>query len=254
MGILLELKNRGIEVAKSNRLYRGYNMTPKGVVVSDRKCENEIHFLEGSNGKIFPCNETSVYIITGTKYEGKVYTKEELQKLVEQGEIFSFKSYELYSEYYDFPNNVELECCFKYGYSSRSRKYIEKVMNNIGLISYTDATNYGGGELGEPTEFDVLITFDDFLDADIQLGKIGNMWIAQTCYQYVIDDFAVIKMYFNRRPSSNDLKLAFAIRSFEQKPIEIFNCWECGHLTNWLDYDGDIKTKYDMAKEKYCGC
>ena len=61
-------------------------------------------------------------------------------------------------------------------------------------------------------------------------------------------------MYFDHNPSWNELKTAFTVREFESKPIEVFECWECGHMVNWLELDGDINRKYEMAKERYCGC
>lgn len=257
MSIMEELKNRNINVIKTDRLYKGYYNTPKGIVVSNMKskCTYGIYLLENDKGIIFPANDQIIYVLSGTEYDGKIKTKEEAERLVEEGKIFSFVSSELYAEYYDFKNNKELESCFKYGYSSRSRKYIESVMSNIGLLSYTDASNGSMREEGEPTPFEVVCTYDSFFNADTEIGKISSdLWIAQTCYRISIDDFAVIKMYFGHNPSWNELKTAFTVREFESKPIEVFECWECGHMVNWLELDGDINRKYEMAKERYCGC
>lgn len=257
MSIINELKNRGVPIVKSENLYKGYYNTPKGVVISMDKseCEDGIYFLMNSNGKIFPCDDHMVYVLTGTEYAGKVSTNKEAQQLAKEGKIYSFKSSDLYDEYYDFKNNKELECCFKYRYSSRSREYIESVMKEIGLIKYTEASNGSMSADGEPTMFEILHEYNLFMNATTEVGKLEDgLWIAQTCYQIEIDDFAVIKMYFDHDPSVNNIRKAFAIRSFESKPIEIFTCWECGRLTNWLDINGDIDKKYEMARERYCGC
>ena len=257
MSIINELKSRGVSIVKSENMYKGYYNTPKGVVVSMDKsqCEDGIYFLTNDKGKVFPCDDHVIYILAGTEYVGKVSTNKEAAELAKEGKIYSFKSSDLYDEYYDFKNNKELECCFKYRYSSRSRKYIETIMKEIGLINYTDANNGSMKPEGEPTNFDVIRKYSIFLNADTEVGELENkLWIAQTCYMIDIDDFAVVKMYFNHNPSIDDIKTAFAIRKFESKPIEVFTCWECGHLTNWLEIDGDIDKKYEMARERYCGC
>lgn len=257
MSILSELKIRNVDVIKSDRFFRGLYTTEKGVVVSmaESKCDDKIYFLKNKKEMTFPCNNKNVYIISGTEYEGKVKSKEEAKQLANEGKIFSFKGADLYSEYYDLRNNRDLECCFKYGYSYRSRKYIESVMENIGLESYTDANNGSMCDEGVPTEFDVEYQWTLFSNADVNVGKLDdNTWIAQACFQIDIDDFVIVKMYFNHRPSQKDLKVAFTIRRFELKPIEVFYCWECGNMTNWLELEGDIYKKYEMSRENYCGC
>lgn len=257
MSIINELKNRGISIIKSDDFYKGYYNTPKGVVISmdKSKCENGIYLLTNNNGRIFPCGDHMMYVLTGTEYAGKVSTNKEAQQLAKEGKIYSFKSSDLYDEYYDFKNDKELESCFKYGYSSRSREYIESIMKEIGLIEYTEASNGSMSTDGEPTMFEILHEYDLFMNATTEVGKLEDrLWIVQTCHQIEIDDFAVIKMYFDHDPSIDNIRKAFSIRSFEIKPIEIFTCWECGHLTNWLDIDGDIDKKYEMVRERYCGC
>ena len=258
MGIVSELKNRGIEVSKTDSFYRGYYTTKKGVSVSRREheCEKGIYFLETEKGKIFPCNNQVIYILSGTEYEGIVKTKEEAEELAREGKIYSLISSELYSEYYEFQADRDLESCFKYGYSYRSRTYIESVMKNIGLMQYTDASNGSGCEEGKPTKFDIVRIYSLFVNSeDTEVGKLDQkLWIAQTCHQIAIDDYAVIKMYFNHMPSESDIRTSFAIRKFERNPIEVFKCWECGHLVHWLELDGDISKKYEMAEECYCGC
>lgn len=257
MSILAELKKRNVDIIKSDHFFRGLYTTEKGVVVSmtESKCDDKIFFLEDRKGMTFPCNDKIVYIISGTEYEGKVKSKEEVEQLANEGKIFSFKCTDLYSEYYDLRNNRDLECCLKHGYSYRSRKYIEGVMENIGLEKYTDANNGSMCDEGVPTEIDVEYQWTLFFNADTNVGKLDDdTWIAQTCFRIDIDDFVVIKMYFNHSPSQNDLETAFAIRQFELKPVEVFYCWECGKMTNWLELEGDINKKYEMSRENYCGC
>lgn len=256
MRILNELKKRGIDVIQTDHLFRGLHKTEKGFVVTrvKSKADEGIYFLDDGKGKVFPCNDQTNYIVSGTEYEGKIKTIQQAKQLAEEGKIFSFKTPDLYSEYYDFKNNKDLECCFKYGYSYQSRKYIESTMEEIGLVKYTDVNNGSMNEEGEPTSFTIAETYEIFMNAVTEVGKIEDLWIAQTCVQISIDDFAVVKMYFSHMPSETDLQTAFAIRSFECEPIEVFRCMECGHMVNWLELDGNINVKYRMAEEKYCGC
>lgn len=257
MSIISELKNRGINVFRTDQFFKGIYNTPKGIVVTRNKskCENGIYFLENDAGKTFPCNNQTIYVLSGTGYKQKVTTKEEAEQLVNEGKIFSFKGLDLYSEYYNFQNDKDLECCCKYGYSTKSREYIEAVMKEIGLNYYTDTSNGSMCEEGDPTVFDIDCIYNLYFNAQTEVGQLhADLWIAQTCYRTEIDDFAVIKMYFNHKPSESDLRKAFVIRKFEHHPIEVFTCWECNHMVNWLELDGDIEEKYNMAQECYCGC
>lgn len=257
MNIIRELNKRGVNVSKGDELYIGYYETPNGVVVtrSKSKCTNGIYNLKNDKERIFPCNDHMIYITSGTDYDGKIKTKEEAERLVKDGKILSFKAKDLYYEYYNIDNDEDLRCALEYGYSSASKKYIELVMQDIGLIKYTDASNGSMTEEGNPTDFDIIYKYNLFLNAETEIGKIEqNVWIAQTCHQIEIDDFAVIKMYFSHKPSESDLRTAFAIRRFEFKPVEVFRCYECGRMVNWLELDGNIIEKYNKAEERYCGC
>ncbi|WP_290770695.1 hypothetical protein, partial [Anaerofustis sp.] len=127
-------------------------------------------------------------------------------------------------------------------------------MSDIGLIEYI--TSNDEDEISEATltNFDSVCKYCTFPNAYTYVGQIGGQWLAQTCYKTTIDDFAVIKMFFNHKPTYKEVRIAFDIRDFEQKPIEVFKCSKCKQLTNWLDFDGYIHDKYNMAEDKYCGC
>jgi hypothetical protein len=113
-------------------------------------------------------------------------------------------------------------------------------MRGIGMISYTDDVNGSGSAEGVPSDFKEIVKYAIFGNADTCVGKINDEWIAQTCFMVDIDDFAVIKMYFEHLPSKDEIRTAFTVRKFDYHPIEIFRCWECGNLTHWLELDGDI--------------
>lgn len=125
-------------------------------------------------------------------------------------------------------------------------------MQNIGLVNYTGDVNSCGGKDGEPTKFNVIDRYCLFMDADTEVGKTeDSQWIAQTIC-LMDDDFAVIKMYFDHKPTARDLETAFAVRNFERRPVEVFRCWECGHLTHWLEFPGAIEMKIAAARERCC--
>lgn len=256
MSILEELGKRGIDVTKTDSIFYGLQKTEKGYISTrdSSKCERGVYFLELSNGATIHCDDSIVYLVKGTEYEDKVKSKEDAAKLASEGKIFSFKSSDLYAEFYNFAEDRELECCFKYQYSSRSRDYIEKIMKEIGLVRYTDASNYGGGEDGVMSSFQILRIYDIFINLDIYVGKIGDLWIAQAVNWYIVDDYAVIKMYFDHLPSEQEVKTAFDVMKFEEKPIEVFKCYECGRRVHWLDTPPEtIGEKYYLATDRYCG-
>lgn len=261
MGIIETLKIKGIEIIKTPSLYVGYERTDAGLNGTRRteKVSDGIYFLHikaGDKGElVMPCCDKTIYISYGTEYFGTISSEDEAKKLSEQGKIYSFNSADLYAEYYDFTNNKELESFFKYHYSTRTRKYIEGVMQKIGLTHYTDA-EIGSSKEGTPEEFDVVERFESGIMATTEIGKLGDEWIAQTCFQFEIDGFAIIKMHFNRKPSFDSVKTAFAIRNYEKSITcqEVFKCWECGHLVHWLDSPGDISEKLKHLEDKYCGC
>ena len=137
------------------------------------------------------------------------------------------------------------------GYSMRTRAYIDGVMNKIGLTHYTDF------EYDTPEWFEVLEKFECGIFGTTEVGKLNeNEWIARTCYQFEIDDFQIIKMYFNKKPSSESVRTALTIRNFERRIVcnEVFVCYECARLTHWLDTPGDICGKFNHLKDNYCGC
>jgi hypothetical protein len=263
MSILEELKRRNVEIIKTDSKFRGIYETSYGDIIlscsgdSDLHCKEAIYFLarkDGKKGNVFPCLDMIVYIIDGTEYEGKVKTLKEAEQLAQEGKIYSFDSADLYAEYYDFKHNPNLGTVFKYGYTLKSRKYIEENMKNIGFLDYTDVVGSSGSKDRIPTKFDVVCEYDSSVCRKTQIGKLDDgRWIAQTFIQVDIDDEEVIKMYFDHQPSEHDLWIAFVIREYNTWPIENFVCEECGKAVNWLDIDGDIGTKYKRAKNRYCG-
>lgn len=251
MSIMSILKEKGIDVVKTDDLFKGYYTTDKGIVVSrdKEKCDKGIYFLLNTNKmNVLPCNDTELYVLTGTKYD-HVENISKAKELAEKGKIFSFKSSDLYAEYYDFKGDEDLMCIFKYGYSAKSRKYIESTIKDIGLVRYVNCYDSVFEDKGESLEeFDIECKYNIWSDPT-EIGKVADLWIAQTAY-----DGGFYKMYFDHLPSEHEVKTVFTIGNYERKPVDVFTCCECGNVINWLDLRGDIIDKYSMAKDRYCGC
>lgn len=178
-----------------------------------------------------------IYVTSGTEYQNKDISGDELRILAANGKIFSFKSSDLYAEYYHFNEDEDLECCFKYRYSARSRRYLEAIMRNIGLLYYTEMENSSGLSEGRPEGIELIKKYEEF-----EICKSGDKWIAQTGDQISYDDFSMIKFYFDHMPTIKEVKTSMEIREFEKNPVEVYYDYS-GNPRNWLDLEGSIKEK-----------
>lgn len=94
MAIIETLKSKGIDVVPDG-VFIGYERTDAGLNATHdpQKAEKRIDYLKPSMSKfVFPCNNDISYITTGSEYEGKVRSGEEVQKLAEQGLIYAISS------------------------------------------------------------------------------------------------------------------------------------------------------------------
>ena len=245
MKILRELSDKGIKVTKTEHFYRGLQTTEKGIVATRNESNSEkgIYFLE-IGGRTLPCNDQVIFITSGTEFEGKVKTKEEAEALAEAGKILSFKSSDLYAEYYNFAEDEDLECCFKYGCSARSRKYVEETMKEIGLSGFKEDDEY--------LDVETVKEYGLYINEPTKIGKLESGWVAQTEH-WNLDNYYVTKMYFDRLPTESEIVTAFYIIKFSYDPIEVFRCQGCDRISHWLEIPGDFKAKYTSAEERYCG-
>jgi hypothetical protein len=266
MNILSELERRGVKVAETKGALSGYRTTPQGPVscLSADQCDEGklVRALDLVRGDsvLHPGVHQTVNVIFDTEYAGQKLSEEEAQTLAKAGKIFSFCMEDVYTEYYGFASDPELKSFFEHGYSVRSRRYIEKVMQDIGLTYYTDAEGSPTGN-GRWEKFDRSEVFSVALNADTEVGKIDeNHWLAQTAIQGGIDSYGVVKMHFDHHPSGEQILTAFDVRRFDnyhilgRQSLEVFTCWECGRTTHWLDVPGSLHEKLDRAEDHYCGC
>ena len=84
-------------------------------------------------------------------------------------------------------------------------------------------------------------------------------WCVQFSQRTNVDDYDITRMYFNRRPSRNNIIIAQKVDDLKcdflcKRLNENFHCWECGTELHWLDIEGDFNEKITALQDKYCGC
>lgn len=220
----------------------------------NQKTKNTVHIDINENPMVFiPQNLSSVDLPKNL---------DNVKTLVDNKQALSVSGKELYRIYYNM--DEETYTRFAYGYSSRTKSYIDATKQRIGLESYTSVANCMGGADSVPTKGLEHIYYLPayFNSSEIEVGQSGEHWIAQFTHWYDIDDYAVTKFIFNRKPNIDMIYIAQTILEVEsyfkclvdRDKGEFFVCWECGCKTHWLDGPGDIQQKFDNLKEKYCGC
>lgn len=249
MSIIKELEKRGKLVEKSNFGLRGYRKTEAGIVVgrNETHYDRRLYILLDENGKQYPCDHANMYIISGTEYEGKIKSIKEAEKLAADGKIFSFDSYDLYSEYYDFEHDKELENCIFNNYSLRSKEYLSDVKKEIGLSSYSVECNGNSLLNGDGYK---KVDIHEFQWQPFSVGQIGNMWVAESGSGN-LSDYTLISFSFDHDPTDYEVKIAATIAEFSLHPYEVVYCTEQSKEINWLDISGDIFDKYITSKNYY---
>lgn len=140
----------------------------------------------------------------------------------------------------------------------RTGKYMDAVRNNIGLMRIEH-----GYDSFLP-EDKVQVRYKPWMNLasdGVEVGKVEEQWIAEFAYRCDIDDYDIVSYFYSKKPSEKDIRTTRLIEEIESYFFRhgwnhnTFTCWECGRGDiNWLDICGDIETKWDSFKEKYCGC
>lgn len=237
INIIQKIKEQGYETREH---INEYTKTPDGFL-EIRRGENPWKMIPRTNDRV-------IYFVG----DNLVSSTDEAKSLAKQGIIYKATTNEIYAAFFHF--DQEEQCKFRYGYGLKSRAYIESVMKEIGLKSIEEGVD-SGGETSSLPENAEKISY--FVNASTYIGKVDNLWLVETYYQYEIDDFAITKMWFSRKPTMQDIGAAFAIERIECKlhnNKETFRCWECGRTTHWVDVEGDIIEKVRRFEDRYCGC
>lgn len=146
---------------------------------------------------------------------------------------------------------------FEKAFDKRTYNYLQSCKKNLGLIDI----KYGyDGEIFE-NQFSYRIWADLTGSGAVEVGQLEDgTWVAEFSYRCGIDDYVIVDMYFEKKPSKKDImtaKLIEDILDYLFRPrwepfFMTFNCWECGSETHWLDIPGSLEEKWEYYKEKFC--
>lgn len=145
----------------------------------------------------------------------------------------------------------------RYEPDKRTKKYLDSVKNNIGYIK-TEA-DYNEIKINVVDKHFIWIGVTG--DGYVSVGQDdNNNWIAQYSIRTAIDDYTIVKHYFNKKPSVKDILMTERLKdinwyfNYNGWDKNTFICWECGIRHHWLDCPGDLMEKWENFKERYCGC
>lgn len=196
-----------------------------------------------------------IYIKTDQSVK-KPASTEEANKLIQEGKYILISADEVYKEYYNMSDDEFY--AYKNGYTKKTGEYFDQLEKEIGLINHEVCADSDGVEL---EQFDTIVKYDLFLNTgEISVGKLDeNKYIAQYSYKTSIDDLSIEKIYFNRLPEENDIRLAISLEDFKAKFLisrisEFFECKKCLKTKYWTDIPGDFETKIRLLEENSCGC
>lgn len=162
---------------------------------------------------------------------------------------------EIFEAYYELDENEK--SLLENGYGLRTKKYLDKVQSNIGLVSITQTESLRSRVKGleQARKVNICQTTPTEIYTD------GSIWYAVTVVQHGVDSFSDITLEFDHNPSDYDLKTAFTIRDVKSYfstwrskfRDEEFVCQSCGHKQHWLNTPGSLRNKLDHIKNSWCG-
>ena len=145
---------------------------------------------------------------------------------------------------------------YPYVMDERTKSYLDAIKNKIGLLE----TKAGWDE----ETFDPVIQYDIWINLTgsgyVDVGQLHDgRWIAQFAFRTDIDDYCIVRYYFNRKPSRKDIITVKTIEDIEgylslrgYDKVE-FECWECGQKAHFCDIPADtLEEKFEFFKERYC--
>ena len=194
------------------------------------------------NGKKYyfnSLNKTSMVLGFGKQFSSLEEAKKDSEVVITTpGEFFKNYFPEQYDKIYD----------------KRTLKYLESCKNNNGLI------NIKHGHDGE--KFETQLSYQiwaNLTGGGIEVGKLqdGN-WVAEYSYRCGIDDYVIVDLYFENKPTKKNILTVNLIEKIEEYfnwngwHNVTFECWECGAKTHWLDVPGSLEEKWECFKERYC--
>jgi hypothetical protein len=215
---------------------------------SDRNGNLIVSKVEDNNKqKIVPCNNEPFYFT----FEHRVKTIDEAEQLIAEGKGFKVLCVDIHREFYGLDD--EALCMKMHGYDLRTEKYLKAVKENIGFIE--EKHGWDDEKINNPQTISIWANA-----SDVEIGQTeDDRWCAQWSVRTAVDDYCISRLYFNRKPTRNDILTVHKLSDLEMnfglhrmKPV--FECWECGRKVHWLDIEGDFNEKLTALNESYCGC
>lgn len=137
----------------------------------------------------------------------------------------------------------------------RSLSYLKTCKQNLQLV----AIKHGWDEIPHDTDKSISVWFNT---SQVKIGKVTEgeytgKYIATYSMRTNIDDYDIVSLIFEKKPCLENIQTATLLESVEiaftiHRRNPVFNCWECGNESHWLDIPGTFEEKVGFWKEKYC--
>lgn len=209
---------------------------------------NRLWIVNEKTGKKFSLLKSEIPVYLDLTPDQSL-TKDKLEQAFKEGNVKKEIQADIYRRFYDWSDEEYWKEVF--GLDARTKKYFDRIRENIGLVKTEHPR--------EPENLkNAKKVFAHWLEWEI--APLEETYLAQTTYQYSIDDYAVIQLIFRQKPTKKDLSTAVLLADLETefqigRLSPIFTCWECGKSDrHFLDIPGSLEEKMEALKDGYCGC
>lgn len=203
---------------------------------------------------------------------GECSGMKEVRELARKKQAKIIAANQIYRAFYEMDD--EMFTRFAYGYSGRTKKYLDSVKQKLGMISYS-------------MEEDDGVLTDNMVDvyhwpplqtpSSVTIGRVKDQWLAEFEKQFALDGWLIVKIKFGNKPTEEMFLGALEVIEVEtyflEKKIppsaladgkiaywdqcdykEHFICNGCGRSFHWTSGDGGITEKFNRLITSQCGC
>lgn len=238
------------DMTLKEKILKYYNVekTDKGLLITSKQTNKR--------GKIVHLTELKHTLVLFDTDETRKELTRKKSKLLKEGKCVELTGEELIRLFCDEETAEKMELN-RIGVDRRTKHYLEKIKKSIGFLDLEEG--YDPLQLENVTEIDLYLN----LPNPAQVGEVERngekLYVCQYTIRTEVDDYDIIKILFNKKPSKKSIKTCDAILDLEtqffmKEKSPTFFCWECGRETHWLDVKGDFWKKLAGLEEKYCGC
>ena len=139
----------------------------------------------------------------------------------------------------------------------RSREYINKMISEIGLLTFYDQgaePRFETIERGEPW-------FSHNDSGYVETGRLPDQtWMVEYGVRNDVSDWKISVMNFSTKPDRDMIACAMMIEDITNwlkrhgwNSLH-FNCLECGETHHWLDTTGSFAEKWENFQKYCCNC